>query len=264
MKRLKDELKLFNRLRKGDESARGEIFKAHQAMVAKVAWHYHGKSKLSVEELIAEGYVGLLQAVEKFNPAKARRRKAKFSSYAYWWIRRYILRAVIKEQSILSVPESVSELLHKYNHFAGILTQALGREPTETEVKKILALSEQQMERVSRRRAVRELSLDDRSGVDEENRSLAEVIGAGVKDDIEEDLEREALLEKFFTSLTALEKEVVTYRFGLKNTPQLTYKEIGEKMKERLNKNLSRQRIHQIFRAALEKIRAVREEEKKR
>ena len=100
-----DEIKLFTRLKKGDEKVREEIFKAHQAMVAKIACSYSKKSSLSVEEMIAEGYVGLLQAINKFNLKKAK--EVKFGSYAFWWIRRNIIRALVKKQSILSIPESV-------------------------------------------------------------------------------------------------------------------------------------------------------------
>jgi RNA polymerase sigma factor (sigma-70 family) len=261
VKSVADEIKLFARLKKGDETARDEIFQAHQAMVAKAAWSYSRRSSLSVEEMMAEGYVGLLQAIEKFNPAKAKAKKTKFGSYAYWWIRRYIIRALVKEQSILSVPESVSELTHRYNHFAGVLTQTLGREPTEAEVKKLLVLSQRQMERISQRRALTEVSLDNPVFSDDENRSLADIIPAENKEDIEKTLEQGVLIEKYFSVLTPLEKAVMCFRFGLQKQPQLTYREIAENLQKKFKKRMSRQRAHQIFRLALKKIKAIRKKE---
>jgi len=258
VEQLKEELVLFLRLKQGDQSAREKIFKMHQPMVVSVARRYQNKSKLSIEELIAEGYVGLLQAIEKFNLVKARRRRVKFSSYAYWWVRRYILRAIIKEQSILSVPESVSELVHQYNHFSELLSQELGREPTEGEVGKILTLSQRQMKRVSRRRALKEVPIDSQIYSGQKGYyNLAEVITAQTEENIEKNLERETLLERFFKVLSPLEKEVVSYRFGLKNRPQLTYQEIAERIREEGGKNLSRQRVHQIFHAALKRIQSI-------
>ncbi|MFA5393002.1 MAG: sigma-70 family RNA polymerase sigma factor [Candidatus Ratteibacteria bacterium] len=256
-----DEIKLFTKLHKGDEKAREEIFKTHQAMVAKIAWGYSKKSSLSVEEMIAEGYVGLLQAINKFNLKKAKAGKVKFSSYAFWWIRRYIIRALVKKQSILSVPESVSELTHRYNHFAGILTQNFGREPTEMEVGKLLVLSEQQLASVNQRRALKEVSLDEHIFTDDESGTLADIIPAKNTENIEKNLEQGVLIEKYFSVLTPLEKAVLNLRFGLQKQPQLTYREIAENLQKRFKKSLSRQRVHQIFRAALKKIMVVRKKE---
>jgi len=261
-----DEIKLFTRLKKGDEKAREEIFKAHQAMVAKVAWVYSKKSSLSIEEIIAEGYVGLLQAINKFNLKKAKTKKVKFSSYAFWWIRRYIIRALVKKQSILSVPESVSELMHQYNYFAGILTQTLGREPTEMEVGKLLVisnkhLSEQQLASIRQRRALKEVSLDEPISNDDDSGTLADIISAENKEDMEKTLERGVLIEKYFSVLTPLEKTVLNLRFGLQGQPQLNYRETAETLQKKFKKRLSRQRVHQIFRTALKKIMVVRKKE---
>ena len=251
-----DEIKLFTKLRKGDEKAREEIFNAHQAMVVKIAWGYSKKSSLSVEEMIAEGYIGLLQAINKFNLKKAKTKKIKFSSYAFWWIRRYIIRALVKKQSILSVPENVSELMHQYNHFAGILTQTLGREPTEMEVGKLLVLSEQQLASINQRRALKEVSLDEHIFTDDEGGTLADIISAKNTKNIEKNLEQDALIEKYFSVLTPMEKAVLNLRFGLQKQPQLTYREIAENLQKRFKKPLSRQRVHQIFCTALKKIKA--------
>lgn len=263
MKYDNDDIRLFTRLQKGDEKAREEIFQAHRPMAAKIAWSYSKKSTLFFEEFLAEGYVGLLQAIEKFNLKKAKTKKTKFSSYAYWWIRRNIIRALVKNQSILSVPESVSELVHKYNHFAAILTQQIGREPTESEVKELLDLSERQMERVSHRRALAEVSLDEYLYADDDRR-LADIIPANTKsEDMEKVLEQGDLIEKYFSVLSPLEKTVMVFRFGLQRQPQLTYREIAEKLraKSRSKTQVSRQRVHQIFSSALKKIKKVRKKE---
>jgi len=256
-----DETKLFTRLKKGDEKAREEIFMAHQALVAKIAWSYSKKSSLLFEEMIAEGYVGLLQAINKFDLKKARLKEVKFSSYAFWWIKRNIIRALVKKQSILSIPENVSELMHQYNHFAGILTQTLGREPTEMEVGKLMALSKQQLASVSQRRARKEVSWDEPISTDEESGTLADIIPDENTEDIEKILEQGVLIEKYFSVLTPLEKSVLNLRFGLRGQPQLTYQEIAEKLHGKLKKRLSRQRVHQISRTALKKIMAVRKKE---
>ncbi|MCX5641850.1 MAG: sigma-70 family RNA polymerase sigma factor [Candidatus Omnitrophica bacterium] len=256
-----NEIKLFARLKNGDEGAREEIFQTHQTMVAKIAWRYSRKSSLSFEEMLAEGYVGLLQAINKFNPKKAKTKKTKFSTYAFWWIRRYIIRALVKEQSILSVPESVSELMYKYNRFAGILAQDLGREPTEMEVGKFLALSAQQLASISPRRVLKKVSWDEPISTDEGSGTLADFIPAK-KESMEKTLERVVLIEKYFSVLTPPEKAVLNLRFGLQGQPQLTYQEIAGNLQKRFKKPLSRQRIHQISRTALKKIIAVRKKEK--
>ncbi|MFH2068063.1 MAG: sigma-70 family RNA polymerase sigma factor [Candidatus Omnitrophota bacterium] len=256
-----DEIKLFTRLKKGDEKAREEIFKAHQALVAKIAWSYSKKSTLSVEEMIAEGYVGLLQAINKFDLKKAKSKEVKFGSYAFWWIKRNIIRALVKKQSILSIPENVSEMVHRYNHFAVILTQTLGREPTGMEVRKLLTLSERQLASVSRSRALKVVSLDEQIFTDNENGTLSDIIPAENKADIEKTLEHGVLIEKYFSVLTPLEKSVLNLRFGLQGQPQLTYREIAENFQEKFKKPFSRQRIHQIFRTALKKIKAGRDKE---
>ena len=258
-----DEIKLFTRLKKGDEEAREEIFKSHQALVAKIARGYSKRSTLSFEEMVAEGYVGLLQAINKFDLKKAKLKKVKFSSYAFWWIKRNIIRALVKKQSILSVPENVSELVHQYNHFAGILTQTFGREPTEMEVGKLLVISKQQLANINRSRTLKVLSLDEQIFAGNENSTLADIIPDENTGDIEKILEQGALIEKYFSVLTPLEKSVLNLRFGLQGQPQLTYQEIAENLRGQLKKRLSRQRVHQISRAALKKIITMRKTEAK-
>ncbi|MFH0797691.1 MAG: sigma-70 family RNA polymerase sigma factor [Candidatus Omnitrophota bacterium] len=251
------ETELFLRLEKGDESARAEIVQVCQRLVAKVARNYVRKSKFSVSELMAEGYVGLLQAIEKFNRKKAAKEKVKFSSYAYWWIRRYVIRAVTQGQSLLAVPENTSELMSQYSHFSDIITQELGREPTDAEVQKGLALTNGQMKRFVRRRDLKEVSFDSTVSRDKENRTLSEVIGDESKEGtsriqkVVKRLEDEGILEKLFSVLTPLEKEAITLKFGLENQIPLSYQKVGKK----LSRSLSRQRVHQIVTIALQKLK---------
>ena len=248
---------LFARLEKGDESARAEIVEACQSLVAKIAGIYSRKSKLSRPELMGEGYVGLLQAVGKFDRGKALARGVKFSSYAYWWIRRYIARAAIRGQSITSVPESVSEMMGKYRHFSEVLTQELGRAPTDVEIRHGLDLPEKHFARIERRQHLQEFSLDGTIDNLEDGRSIHEVTALGRgRENIERQLENETLLEKFFSVLSPIEKEVLSLRFGLQSHPPLTYQEVAGQLQEKFDRSFSRQRVHQIATAGLRKIRA--------
>lgn len=255
------ETELFLRLEKGDESARAEIVQGCQRLVAKIAHSYVRKSKFSLSELMAEGYVGLLQAIEKFNRKKAAKEKVKFSSYAYWWIRRYITRTVTQGQSILAVPENTSELMSQYSHFSDIVTQELGREPTDAEVQEGLALTNGQMKRVVRRRDLKEVSFDSTVSVDKENRTLAEVIGDESKEGttkirkVVKHLEDEVFLEKLFSVLTPLEKETITLKFGLENQIPLSYQKVARVLEKRFKRSISRQRVHQIVTIALQKLK---------
>ena len=258
---MKKETELFLRLEKGDESARAEIVQSCQRLVAKVARSYVHKSRLALSELMAEGYVGLLQAIEKFNRKKAAKEKVKFSSYAYWWVRRYITRAVTQGQSLLAIPENVSGLMSQYSHFSDIVTQELGREPTDAEVQEGLALTDNQMERVVRRRNLKQVSFDSPVSGDKENRTLSEVIGDESKEGttkirkVVKRLEDEAVLEKLFSVLTPQEKEAITLKFGLENQIPLSYQKVARVLEERFKRPISRQRVHQIVTIALQKLK---------
>ena len=256
------ETELFLRLEKGDESARAELVQSCQRLVAKIAHSYVRKSKFSLSELMAEGYVGLLKAIEKFNRKKAAKEKVKFSSYAYWWIRRYITRAVTQGQFLLAIPENVSGLMSQYSHFSDIVTQELGREPTDAEVQEGLALTDNQMERVVRRRNLKQVSFDSPVSGDKENRPLSEVIGDERKEGtkiqkVVKHLEDEAVLEKLFSVLTPLEKEAVTLKFGLENQIPLSYQKVARVLEKRFKRTISRQRVHQIVTIALQKLKEI-------
>jgi len=250
-----DDQELFKRLEKGDEAARTEIVEACQPLVAKIAGIYSRKSNLSRQELMGEGYVGLLQAIGKFDRRKALARGVKFSSYAYWWVRRYITRAVIRGQSITSVPESVSEMMGRYRHFSEVLTQELGRTPTESEIRHGLDLPEKQAVRIERRTHLREFSLDGTIDNREDGLSIHEIIATVSKENIERQLENETLLERFFSVLGPVEKEVIILRFGLHHQTPFTYQEVAEQLRGKFGRSFSRQRVHQIVNAALRKIR---------
>ncbi|HNQ34502.1 MAG TPA: sigma-70 family RNA polymerase sigma factor [bacterium] len=260
-KRPPDELEIFYRFARGEVEVRDQIVMEHQALVAKIARYYARKSSATLTELMAEGYIGLLHAIEKFNPATADRKGVKFSSYAYWWIRRYVIRYLMRGQSILCVPESVSELTNRYSHFSNRLAQVLGREPTVLEMKAEMELTEKEFQRVRQRRDLTEISLDEKIAGDEDNRTFAEVITAGPGENLEKTLENEMILERFFSLLNPVEREVLKLRYGLNNEPQCTYTEIASRLQEKFDRRLSRQRIHQIVRAAIEKLKSAHQKE---
>ncbi|UCH78324.1 MAG: sigma-70 family RNA polymerase sigma factor [Candidatus Coatesbacteria bacterium] len=239
-----EEIDLAKRIEKGDAAARATMIVSNLRLVVNVAKQFIGRG-MSFLDLIEEGNLGLIRAVEKFSYLKG----CRFSTYATWWIRQTINRALINQGRTVRVPVHVVDMTKKYFRALQDLAHELEREPAPTEVAAVMGISREQVERIllSSRRTYKL----DAEGPSEE-RSLLE----RVEDTTAETPYATAYLLVQYGRLTELmkklnprEREVLRMRFGLDGHEQLTLKKTGEKL------GITRERVRQIEKEALGKLR---------
>jgi RNA polymerase primary sigma factor len=239
-----DEKALARRIAKGDVQARDRMVRANLRLVVNIARGYSGKG-LSLQDLIEEGNLGLLRAVEGFDPDVGTR----FSTYASYWIKQSIKRALINSAKTIRIPAYMVELLSKWRRAATRLSEELGRTPTPEEIARVLGLSKKKLPIV--KKAIRVYNATPQTDQSESGWSLGDmVMDERLKSPEEELLETDVLshVRNMMANMDPREATVLRMRFGLENGEPHTLKEIGEQL------SLTRERVRQIETEALRKL----------
>ncbi|MEO0453268.1 MAG: RNA polymerase sigma factor RpoD/SigA [Verrucomicrobiota bacterium] len=241
-----EEKRLAKLIEKGDAKAREKMIQANLRLVVKISQDYSGYG-LPLVDLISEGNIGLMKAVERYDPERG----TKFSTYAAWWIKQGIKRALANQSKTIRLPVHLVDKLAKMRRLTAQLTEELGREPTNKELSEELGISTRkiaQMKRVSMKPA----SLNTLIG-DEENSELGDLIAdekVVTPIDILCDDSLKGTLKKVLHVLDDRERKILRARFPMDDQKPLTLEEIGEKM------NLTRERIRQLQNSGLKKLKA--------
>jgi RNA polymerase sigma factor (sigma-70 family) len=246
-----EEQELGRRIAAGDPEARAKMIEANLRLVVAIAKKYVNRG-LSFSDVIAEGNLGLIRAVEKFDYRKG----FKFSTYASWWIRQFIERAFVNQLSTIRLPVHVAEVVNHYKRATTFLTRELEREPTIEEIAKHMNVSVQKARGISQ--VVREtVSLDTIIGEKDED-TLKDVLkdsDAVQPDAHAENIRRHEHVKRWLSRLTESERQVIEQRFGLNDGEPMTLDKIGRRCK------ITRERVRQIESKALNKLRSITREE---
>ncbi len=240
----KEERTLAVRIGEGDVQARDHMVRANLRLVVNIARGYVGKG-LGLQDLIEEGNLGLLRAVEGFDPEVGTR----FSTYASYWIKQSIKRALINSAKTIRIPAYMVELLSKWRRASARLTEELGRTPTAEEVGRVLGLARKKLPII--KKAIQIYNSTPQSDQTDAGWSLGEmVMDERLKAPDEELLDHDVLSTamELLEGLDVREATVLRMRFGLADTQAHTLKEIGHEL------GLTRERVRQIETEALGKL----------
>ena len=239
-----DEIELARKMMDGDESAKRELSVANLRLVVSIAKRYVGRG-MQFLDLIQEGNLGLMKAVEKFDYQKG----FKFSTYATWWIRQAITRAIADQARTIRIPVHMVETINKVVRVQRLLLQQYGREPTPEEIAKEMGIPEQRVVEIQK---ISQDPVSLETPIGEEEDSLGDFIedeqALAPTDVVASNLLKEQLLE-ILDTLTPREEKVLRLRYGLDDGKPRTLEEVGKEF------NVTRERIRQIEAKALRKLR---------
>ncbi|AGA31578.1 sigma-70 family RNA polymerase sigma factor [Singulisphaera acidiphila] len=240
-----EERELAERIETGDLLARDHLIRANLRLVVNLARGYLGKG-LAIEDLIAEGNLGLMRAVEGFNKDM----KVRVSTYASYWIKQSMQRAVINQGKPVRLPAYLVKQLSKWRRAFVQLSEVLGRDPTPEEVGKALRLSRKKVEIVNQAIRVNMLMRYAESSDGDENLSCAHLVDnrtQNIVDQLQENDEYTRLFERL-EQLEERKATVIRMRYGLDSHPPMTLREIGDTL------GLTRERIRQLEKQAMQQL----------
>ena len=240
-----EEVALAAKIKRGDRQARAAMIKANLRLVVKIAQGYSGYG-VPLADLISEGNIGLMKAVERFDPAKG----GKLSTYGSWWIKQSIKRALANQSKTIRLPVHMVDKIAKMRRSSALLTECLGREPSEEELSEELGVPRRKLA-LLKRASQRPVSLD--APVNEDSPAgLAEVIGDEKSQSPLEALVTKNIhqqLDDLFGVLDERERRIIEFRFGLTGGQPKTLEEVGTEL------GVTRERIRQLQNVALTKMR---------
>jgi RNA polymerase primary sigma factor len=242
---IQQEIDLAARIQKGDKEARSLMIRANLRLVVKIA-HDYSNLGLPLLDLVSEGNIGLMKAVERFDPAKG----GKLSTYAAWWIKQSIKRALANQSKTIRLPVHLVDKIAKIKRVSLSMSEELGREPTDQELADEVGLSAAKLSQL-RTVSIRPASLDAPMN-DEDGTEFGEIVGDDNAVDPAENLSDKNLQEEIADLLRVLddrERKIIMSRFGLDGGNSRTLEEVGEKF------GVTRERIRQLQNIALAKLR---------
>lgn len=250
----KEEIELSKLIKKGDEQARKKMIRSNLRLVINLAKRYMHLG-IPLLDLIEEGNLGLMKAVDKFNPKKGFR----FSTYAAWWIRQAITRSIVEQGKMIRIPVYMNELITKWKKTKEHLSQKLKNPPREEDIARKMRISQDKVEQINFWLSATTSSLEAPVGEEGESQlvDLVEDQTAVSPDSEIEHFFDSERLDSLLETMTEREREVLRMRFGLAEGRSQTLAEVAQKI------SVSRERVRQIEEGALKKLRKfVKQQEK--
>jgi len=242
---VEDEVKLARKIKRGDQEARSLMVRSNLRLVVKIARDYSNYG-LPLLDLISEGNIGLMKAVERFDPKKG----GKLSTYAAWWIKQSIKRALANQSKTIRLPVHLVDKISKMRRVSNQMTEELGREPTDDELAEEIGLASCKVSAL-KTASIRPTSLDQPIG-DDDSTAFGDLVGDIEAQDPFEMLRDKDLRDEVGDLLEVLddrERRIINSRFGLDGKKPKTLEEVGEKF------HVTRERIRQLQNIALSKLR---------